>query len=160
MPLLPAFLIGTVAGSRSMTAPAAVSLAFAREWLTVPKHSRFGLLGRRASPWVLAALAAAELVVDQLPSTPSRKKPAPFAARIASGALSGAAVGASASAVAAGLVAGAAGAVVGTLYGYKLRQKLSELFGADVPAALIEDAVALAAAVLAVRIPGGQRARP
>jgi hypothetical protein len=50
-------------------------------------------LGYAWTPWILTLLAIGELIVDQLPSTPSRTEPLGFGARIVSGALSGAAVG-------------------------------------------------------------------
>ena len=49
-----------------------------------------------------------------------------------------------------GAVLGAVGAVIGTLGGAKARGALAEKFGKDLPAALIEDAVALGGAALIV----------
>ena len=46
-----------------------------------------------------------------------------------------------------GLVAGVAGAVVGTLGGRAFRARLAAAFGSDRPAAFIEDAVAIGAAL-------------
>ncbi len=87
-----AFLIGIVAGLRSMTAPAAVS------WASYLGRLHLGgtwlaFLGYRWTPWILTLLALGELVADQLPSTPSRTAPLGFGGRIVTGALSGAAVG-------------------------------------------------------------------
>jgi uncharacterized membrane protein len=105
----------------------------------------------RYTPWVLTVLAAGELVTDQLPSTPSRKVPVQFAARIVSGALCGAAIGIGRGAGLAGLALGIAGAVIGTLGGAAARARLAAAFGRDMPAALIEDAVAIGlAAVVAM----------
>ena len=83
-------------------------------------------------------------MVDKLPMTPSRKQTAAFAARIASGGLAGAAIGSGTRRATLGALLGAAGAVVGTEGGAAFRSWLSGLFGRDLPAAVIEDLVALA----------------
>jgi uncharacterized membrane protein len=49
-----------------------------------------------------------------------------------------------------GLVAGVVGAVAGTLGGAKARSLLAKTFGRDLPAALLEDAVAFGIAALAL----------
>ncbi|AJY44553.1 DUF4126 family protein [Martelella endophytica] len=137
-----ALLIGIVAGLRAMMAPAAISWAaylgaldLSGSWLSF-----------LASPWavgILTVLALAELVTDQLPSTPSRKVPPQFGARIFTGAVCGAAFGIAGGFWLAGLVLGMVGAVLGTLGGAAARHRLAVYFGRDLPAALIEDAVAI-----------------
>ena len=94
------------------------------------------------------AFALVELVIDQLPTTPSRTVPVAFGARMVTGALSGAAIGARNRAVVGGAVAGVAGAVVGTLGGHALRTRLAAAFGNDRPAAFLEDALAIGGALL------------
>ena len=147
--LILALLIGIVAGLRAMTAPAAVSWAAALGWLNLD-GSWLAFLGYRYTPYILTLLALAELVTDQLPSTPSRTVPMQFGARIASGALAGAAIGVAAGSWLGGLVAGVIGAVIGTFGGAALRARLAAGFGRDRPAALIEDAVAILGAALIV----------
>jgi uncharacterized membrane protein len=49
-----------------------------------------------------------------------------------------------------GIVAGILGAVAGTLGGYEFRARLAKAFGKDTPAALIEDVIAIAGAILIV----------
>jgi uncharacterized membrane protein len=144
-----AFLFGVVAGSRTFMAPTAVSWA-ARTGSLALGGTPLAFLGHPVAPWVLTALALVELVVDQLPNTPSRTVPMQFGARLVSGALSGAAIGASGGALVAGLIAGVVGAVAGTLGGRALRGWLAGAFGNDHPAAFIEDAIAIGAAVLLV----------
>ncbi len=61
-----------------------------------------------------------------------------------------AAVGAARQSLVLGLVAGAVGAVAGTLGGAAARTKLAEVFGKDLPAALLEDAVAIILAIVVV----------
>jgi len=99
-----------------MTAPAAISWAARTGWLNVAPTS-LAFLGYAFTPWILTLLALAELVSDQLPTTPSRKAPGPFGARILSGALSGAAIGVSRSLLFTGMSAGILGAVIGTVGG-------------------------------------------
>ena len=140
-----AFLIGVIAGLRSFTAPAAVSWAARLGWIHL-QGTRLDL-GASITPWVLSLLAAAELVGDKLPKTPSRKAPPSFAFRIFTGAVSGAALGLSAGVMTAGLIAGAIGAVAGTLGGYTARAGAARAFGRDLPAALLEDVVAVGGAV-------------
>ena len=148
-PWLLALLIGVVAGLRTMTAPTAVSWAAQLGWLDL-RDTWLAFLGYTWTPWTMSALAIAELVADQLPSTPSRTVPMQFGARIVSGALSGAAIGAATGSGGGGLIAGVVGAVVGTLGGHAIRARLAAAFGNDRPAALIEDAVAIGGALLIV----------
>lgn len=144
-----ALLIGIIAGLRTMTAPAAVAWATYLGRLDL-SGTWLAFLGNVWARWILTLFALAELVTDQLPSTPSRTVPVQFGARILTGGLSGAAVGASGGSWVGGLVAGVVGAVVGTLGGRAFRAKLAAAFGSDRPAALIEDAVAVGGAALIV----------
>jgi uncharacterized membrane protein len=144
-----AFFIGAVAGLRTMTAPAAVSWA-ARFGVVNLRGSWLAFFGAKFTPWLLTALALLELVTDQLPSTPSRKVPMQFIARVVSGAICGLAVGTSGGSAIGGLVAGAIGAIAGTLAGSEARHRLAMAFKKDRPAAVLEDAVAIAVAVVIV----------
>ncbi|WP_454855910.1 DUF4126 family protein [Rhizobium binxianense] len=145
--LLLAFLIGIIAGLRAMTAPAAIAWGAALGWFDV-SQTPLAFMGYRWTPWIFTLLAIIELITDQLPTTPSRKVPVQFAARIVTGALAGAVIGAANSLLSGGLIAGVIGAVVGTYGGAALRGKLAASFGQDRPAALIEDAVAIIGAFL------------
>ena len=143
-----ALLIGVVAGSRTFTAPAAASWAARLGRLDV-SGTWLAFMGAAWTPWVFTVLALVELVMDQLPTTPSRLVPMQFGARLVSGALSGASVGASAS-IAGGAIAGILGAVIGTFGGHALRRTLARSFGRDTPAAFIEDALAIGGALLII----------
>ena len=137
-----ALLAGIVAGSRTFTAPAAVSWAARLGYLHLD-GSWLAFMGYAWTPWIFTLLALVELVMDQLPSTPSRKVPVQFGARIVSGALSGATIGVSAGSWIVGLVAGVVGAVIGTYGGAEVRSRMAKAFGRDTPAAFIEDAGAI-----------------
>lgn len=145
-----AFLIGVVAGLRALTPIAAVSWA-ARLGRLHLENTWLAFLGYSATPYIISLLAILELVNDKLPKTPSRKAPPQFITRIVTGALSGAAFGAAGQALIGGLLLGAIGAVAGTLAGSELRARLAKAFGGkDLPAALIEDAIAIVGAILLV----------
>jgi uncharacterized membrane protein len=142
-------LIGIVAGLRAMMAPAAVCLGAYLGRLSLA-GTPLAFLGGVYAAGIFTLLALVELVTDQLPSTPSRKVPMQFGARLLMGGLSGAAIGASGGNLVAGLVAGVIGAVIGTLGGAAFRARLASMFGSDPPAAFTEDAIAIGLAVLIV----------
>lgn len=144
-----ALLIGVVAGLRAMTAPAAVAWG-AHLGLIPLQGTPLAWLGGNIATWTLTALAVLELVADQLPKTPSRKAPVQFGTRILTGAFSGAAIGMTGGVWIGGAIAGAIGAVVGTLSGAELRGRLAKAFRKDLPAALLEDLVAVGGAALIV----------
>ena len=154
----------TLAGMRSMSAPAFLSHYLAR-------HSPAGLVGSPLrflrKPLVgtaLGVLAAGEMVADKLPGTPDRTAPPGLLGRLLSGALVGAAWYRfrGGSAVAGGLLGGLV-AVAATFASYALRTGLSAR--ADVPVALVgvgEDALVLAggAALLRGQQPAPREWRP
>lgn len=145
-----AFLIGVVVGLRSMTAPAVVSWAARLGWLHL-ENTSLAFLGFAATPYILTVFAIGELIADKLPKTPSRKAPLGFGARIVAGALCGGALGATTGALVEGALAGVLGAVAGTLGGYEFRSRLVKATGGnDLPIALLEDAIAIGAAILIV----------
>jgi uncharacterized membrane protein len=145
-----ALLIGIVAGLRALTPLAAVSWAAHAGWLRL-ENTWLAFLGAAITPYIVTVLALGELFNDKLPKTASRKTPMMFGARIVIGALCGAALGAASQVMIGGLIAGGLGAVIGTLGGAELRTRLaSAMGGKDLPAALIEDVVAIGAAILIV----------
>jgi uncharacterized membrane protein len=137
-----ALLAGIVAGSRTFTGPAAVSWAAKLGYLNLD-DSWLAFMGYAWTPWIFTLLAIVEMVLDQLPSTPSRKVPMQFGARIIGGALSGATIGAAAGSSVVGLIVGVIGAVIGTYGGAEVRARMAKGFGRDTPAAFIEDAGAI-----------------
>jgi len=141
-------LMGVVGGLRAMTAAAAVSWAAylgvigtAGTWLS--------FLGSFWTVLILTVLAIGEFITDQLPSTPSRKVPPQFGARVLIGAIAGIAIAGPGKEIV-GALAGIVGAVIGTLGGAEARGRLAASFGKDAPAAFIEDAVAILGAALIV----------
>ena len=146
-----ALAIGVIAGLRAMTAPAAIAWA---AWLGILPlaGTPLSFLAHIAAPIILTIAAIAELIADQLPKTPSRKVPVQFITRILTGGLSGGAIGLVWGSLVGGLVAGVVGAVIGTLGGAEARERLARGFGRDLPAALIEDVVAVGGAVLIIAL--------
>ncbi len=147
MSIVLAWLMGVVSGMRAMTASAAVAWAAHLGWLGL-EGTPLAWLGHVAAPWVLSVLALVEIVNDKLPKTPSRKVPLQLGARLVSGALVGAAIGAPGGMLVVGLVAGVVGALLGTYGGAAARGALARSFDRDLPAALVEDAVAILGAFL------------
>jgi uncharacterized membrane protein len=141
--------IGIIAGLRAMTAPAAISWAAQLGWLPL-QDTVLAFLGFKYTPYIITLLAIVELVTDQLPATPSRKVPMQFGARLVSGALCGAAIGAAHGALFGGLILGVIGAAIGTFGGAEVRSRMAAAFGKDMPAAIIEDIVAIGGAALIV----------
>lgn len=144
-----AFLVGLVAGLRTMLAPAIVSW-LARTGVLNVGGTPLAFMGYKYTPIIFTALAVAELVTDKLPATGSRKAPLAFIVRIVSGGLVGATVGAAGRSLGLGVILGAMGAVAGTLGGAAVRAKLAAAFGRDLPAALLEDIAGITIAVLSV----------
>lgn len=144
-----ALLLGVTAGLRAATPLAALSWGAYFGWINL-SGTWAAFVGNIVVAIVLGIFAIAELVTDQLPATPSRKVPPQFAARVISGGVVGLVLGLPSGNWIAGLVLGAIGAVIGTVGGAEARARLAAAFGRDLPAALVEDAVAIAVAFLAV----------
>jgi len=141
-------LLGIIAGLRTLTALALVSWAANLGWHNL-SGTWFAFFSNPLVCGIITLLALIELVIDQLPQTPSRTVPVAFGARIISGAISGGALATAAgAALPGGLLAGIIGAVIGTLAGSAFRARLAVAFGRDRPAAFIEDAIAIGGALL------------
>ena len=147
--MLLAFFLGFIAGLRAMTPVAVVSWAAHLGALQL-QGTGLAFLGFAATPYIVTVLALGELITDKLPKTPSRKVAVQFGTRIVVGALCGAALGLASQALVGGIIAGAIGAVVGTFAGAGVRGRLARAFGKDLPAALLEDVVAIGGAIIIV----------
>ena len=146
-----AFLLGIIAGLRAMTAPMVVSWAARLKWIDLD-GTWAAFLGGHVAPLLLTVLAAGEFVSDQLPTTPSRTAPVPFAVRLLTGAFAAAAFGTGIgeSPVLAAAF-GAVGAAVGTLGGHALRTRLVKRLNVpDAAVAIPEDFVAVVGGFLIV----------
>ena len=148
--LIAAFIVGIACGLRALVGLAAVS------WVANTGHlplqgTWLSFLGNRITSYITKAMALFEVVNDKMPKTPSRLVPPQFGARVVMGALTGSAIGLSHGSLQLGAVAGVAGSVVGTFAGAKGRGLLAKAFGRDLPAALLEDVLAIVLAFVALR---------
>ena len=150
MTLLFAFLIGLLAGLRSLTPPAAVAWAVYLGWLKLARP--LSLIGSLPAVIILSLLAIGEIIVDKLPSTPNRTAPPGLIARIVTGGFAGAYVSlADGQSALFGAVLGLIGGIVGCFAGYQARVRLvRSLRVPDFYVALIEDLVAIGGSLLIV----------
>ena len=146
-----AFLIGVIAGLRSLTAPAVVAWASRLHWLNL-HDSPLSFMGSAATVALFSLGALGELVLDKLPSTPSRTAPAGLIFRGLFGGLAGAAVASSGSQpIALGAMFGVAGGIAGAFGGYEVRTRLVRALKIpDFVVACMEDAVAIGAGLFIV----------
>jgi uncharacterized membrane protein len=151
--LLLVFAIGFVTGLRSFTPAAVVCWAAYLDALNL-RATPLAFLGSSAAIAIFTLLALGELVADKLPKTPSRTAAVGLSARILLGALCGAALtlaSQQSSSWLLGAVLGAIGGIAGAFAGYQARTRLVRALKVpDIVIALIEDAVAIAAAILIV----------
>jgi uncharacterized membrane protein len=142
------FLLGCVAGLRSLTAPAVVCWATHFGWLHLA-GTKLAFMNHPATLIIFTALAAAELVVDKLAKTTARTAAIGLIARIILGGLSGAAI-----ATGAGInpyfgaVVASIGALAGAFAGYNLRRTLVQRHLPDLALALAEDVIAIVGGLL------------
>lgn len=146
-PYLRAACLGSVAGMRSMGAPALTSAFLSRAGHAPPApftSSPLRWLGTARAALVFKLLGAGEVVGDKLPKTPSRLVPASLLFRLLSGGACGAALCLDAEeSPLAGAALGAASAVASAFAFYHLRHALTHTYGLpDLPVALAEDALA------------------
>ncbi len=142
--LLLAFLIGVVAGLRSLTAPAVLAWAAHHNWLNI-HNSPLSFMASRAAVIIFMLLAVVELIADQLPKTPPRTAPPGLIARIVMGALCGAGIAiAGSQSLWTGALLGIVGALLGTFGGYQARAGLVRALKVpDLVIATLEDIVAI-----------------
>src|ERR1035438_1931380 len=81
MAFLLTFLLGSVDGLRSLTAPALVCWAAHLGWLHLV-GTRLAFINHRSTLIVFTLLAIVELIADKLPNTPARTAPLGLIARI------------------------------------------------------------------------------
>ena len=149
--LVSAFLLGVASGLRALIGLAVISWSAHFGYLHL-EHTWLAFLGYAFTPYILGVLAIGEMVNDKLPKTPSRLIPPQFITRIVTGIFCGVTLGVLTGHLVAGLLAGATGSVAGTLGGAKARAFGAKLFGRDLPAALVEDVLALGIGVSAVAL--------
>jgi uncharacterized membrane protein len=142
------FLIGCIAGLRSLTAPAAVCWGAHLGWLHFT-GTNLSFIDHTITLVIFTLFAVAELVADKLPNTPARTAGPGLITRIITGGFCGAAlaIAASGTGIIAGTLIGIIGALVGTFGGYHIRHFLDTKANLpDFAVALAEDLVAIVGA--------------
>ena len=145
------FLLGCVAGLRSLAAPAVECWAAHLGWINF-SGTKLAFIGRPLTLAFVTLLAVVELIVDKLSRIPARTAPLGLGARIflSAGSAIALAVSAGTSPVLAP-VAGILGALVGTLGGYNIRHALvAQSRLPDFGVAVAEDIIAIAGGLLIV----------
>ncbi len=149
--LLAAFCLGSLTGLRTFTPLTVLAWTLNLHRMSIigsPLH----FLHTLTACVILTILAVAELVMDKLPSTPSRLKSPGMIARIIfgfiCGTIAGQAWGANWETSA---IAGLGSAVFGALVGYEVRKSwVHRLHTPDLVVALLEDAVAIGGSILVI----------
>ncbi|WP_437580544.1 DUF4126 family protein [Sorangium sp. So ce887] len=147
--------LGMVTGMRSMLGVRLLAASARRGAFDGQRGSFWRTLRSPGAQRALSVLAGGELLMDKLPSAPSRLARGPLGARLLIGALLGAAVGTQSperNMRFAGAVVGAAAAAIGALVGNRARVWLDR--GTRIPApvaAVVEDAIAFGLGALAAR---------
>jgi uncharacterized membrane protein len=154
MILLLAFLIGSFAGLRALTAPAVTAWAVHLGWLRL--EPPLSVIGSVPSVILLTLFAVLEFVVDKLPGTAKRTAAPGLIGRVLTGGLAGACVAAGGSQSALpGAALGVLGGVVGAFVGLEMRLRVVKVLGIrDIYVALVEDVVAVAGCLWIVSFVG------
>jgi len=141
--LLLCFLIGCVAGLRSMMAPAIICAAAYLRWIHLDGTPLSWMNTMALS--LLTLFAIFELIFDKLPQIPARTAPLGLIARAVTGALSGAALAVSGGKVlVVGAALGALGGVAGAFGGYYIRHGIvTHAVLPDFVVAVVEDLLAI-----------------
>ena len=138
--------LATLAGMRSMSAPAFLSASLVRHNSPQLGDSFLRFMQQPITAKILAVLAGAEIIGDKLPDTPDRTAPNVLIGRATSGALIGATLYKSQKgSVFSGALIGSLTAIASTYATLPLRKKLIEVLDQPVLAGAIEDAVVIAA---------------
>jgi uncharacterized membrane protein len=138
------FLMGCVAGLRSMMATAIVCAAAYLQWVHL-EGTPLAFMTSKVTLSLFTFLAICELIVDKLPQTPSRTAKMGLIARAVTGALSGAALAVSGGqSLAVGALLGLVGGVGGAFVGYQIRHGLvTQMNLPDFVVAVVEDLLAI-----------------
>jgi uncharacterized membrane protein len=143
MALSLAFLIGFLAGLRSLTPPAAVAWAAHLGWLKL--QGFLALLATVPAVAIFTLAALSELVVDKLPKVADRTSAPGLVARVLTGGGMGACIAAAGGqGLLLGMALGAVGGVAGAFAGFHARKRLVRALQApDFSIAMAEDAIAI-----------------
>ena len=141
--------IGALAGMRTSSAPVITSHILSHHHSKNLEQSPLSFMQSKTVANTLKIIAISELVVDKLPSTPNRIKPAGVVFRCLAGALAGASINkATGGKVITGALLGASSAFVSTYLSYMLRKATVKNTGIIDPIiGAVEDALVIGAGV-------------
>jgi uncharacterized membrane protein len=145
------FLIGMVAGLRSMMAPAIICAAAYLKWVHLD-GTQLVWMNTMTALCLFTLFAIGELIYDKLPIAKARTELTGLITRIVTGSISGAALTLSVGrSPLAGAMFGAAGAIAGTFAGYYVRSGLvRETHLPDFVVAVAEDLLAISGGLFIV----------
>ena len=154
MTLALAFLIGFMAGLRSLMPPAAVAWGAHLGWLKL--QGSLAIVGAVPAVAIFTLAAISELVVDKLPRVPNRTSVPGLVARVLTGGGMGACIAAAGGqSLFLGMALGAAGGIAGAYAGFHARKRLvGALRVPDWYIALAEDMLTVGGCVLIVFLAG------
>jgi len=135
------FALGMASGQRTMTPPAAISIAAASGVLDLT-GTRLAFLGHPVAAGLFTLGALGEYYVDVQPGTPARTSAMGLGGRVAGAALAGAAIARPDKRAQSALI-GAGGAVAGALIGYRVRMAAARALRRDLPVGVAEDLLCL-----------------
>ena len=143
------FLVGFLTGLRTMT-PIAVLCWMAMLGRIVMAPGWVEFAAHKISVGIFSVAALAEIVVDKLPSTPSRLREPGLIARMVFGGVCAAILASTRGySIVAGAPIGILGAVAGAFCGWFIRTRtVAALKCSDFPIAVIEDVVAVSGSIL------------
>lgn len=145
--VLTAVALGTIAGLRSMAAPALLTHELSAKSRKKNRSTLEKLITSEGVARVMALLAGGEMLADKAPEMPNRTDMVPLAGRAMLGSLSAAAFASHKKyPIAVPAAVGAVSAVASTYASFHLRRMASERFSVpDQIFGLVEDAIVMAA---------------
>lgn len=146
--------IGALAGLRSASAPAITSHILSQHHSSRLENTPLDFMQSDTTASTLKLFAAGEMVMDKMPFTPNRIKPASATFRCLSGALAGASISkATGGKIGAGALFGAAAALAATYVSFLLRKATVKTTGIIDPViGALEDALVLGAGAKLIHI--------
>jgi len=146
--------IGALAGLRSASAPAITSHILSHHHSKRLEGTQLDFMQSKTVTNVLMLLALGEVVMDKMPFTPNRIKPAGVAFRCLSGVLAGASISkATGGKIGAGALFGAASALASTYISFIVRKSTVKATGIIDPIiGGLEDALVFGAGTTLIRI--------
>ena len=147
--LLLVLCVGVLCGLRTFT-PLAVFTIVIHHQPHPLSGTPFAFLGTMPAHIIIVLLAIGEIIMDKLPSTPSRLRPPGLIGRATLGAITAVAFAfAHERAIAVPLVLGIGGALLGAFLGHRFRTGLVRILKSpDWPVALLEDAICIGGSFL------------